>query len=528
MYRAYDGTIITMRKTYAYNIAVAILLLFIVFIHLFMLGSVPRGIMADEMGMAYDAWSIGNFGVDRYLNSFPLYLSNFGGGQSALYCYLDIPFIMLGGITATMIRMPAFIFSMLTCICGFRIVNRTLSRRAGIIYLAIFALVPYFTMAGRIGLDCNLMLGACVLMLDLLTKAMDVTLEESSRGRLYLAAGITAGMVFYTYALSYVILPLLLILYFSYLFWLRRIKIKDLLRFAIPMVILALPLVIIQVINIFDLPVLHLGPFTLTKLPAYRGGEFTVHAVFEDMRWLWISIFGVDTTEFDEFKYFSTLYPVSIILIVAGIVIAVISTIRSVKRREYDFKTVILMYCFSICLVSLFITGVTTYRINALFFGLAYLMVIPLDKAKHKLTLWIAGGIYAICFIFFIHYYLVDYPHDIYPQRLFAEDMSPAIEYLEQQPDEVKNRLTCVIGVDEGYVYYLAATHTSPYDYDVNTYGNNGDGTYESGGVIFYTTEPFRTDCNYILYATDDETLDKYKELGFDVSERGAYWVVVD
>ena len=58
------------------NICWAIIIIFTVFIHCFKIGSIPYGIDVDEMGMGYDAWCLANFGTDRYLNSFPVYLIN--------------------------------------------------------------------------------------------------------------------------------------------------------------------------------------------------------------------------------------------------------------------------------------------------------------------------------------------------------------------------------------------------------------------------------------------------------------------
>ena len=63
------------------------------FVHLFQITKIPNGIHVDEMGMGYDAWCLAHFGVDRYLKAYPVYLMNFGGGQSALYAYLCIPFV---------------------------------------------------------------------------------------------------------------------------------------------------------------------------------------------------------------------------------------------------------------------------------------------------------------------------------------------------------------------------------------------------------------------------------------------------
>ena len=45
---------------------------------LLFLNEVPFGLHVDEAGMAYDAFSFANWGVDRYLNSYPVYLINYG------------------------------------------------------------------------------------------------------------------------------------------------------------------------------------------------------------------------------------------------------------------------------------------------------------------------------------------------------------------------------------------------------------------------------------------------------------------
>ena len=112
------------------NIVLVCLIIFGLFLHCYRLGSLPRGLYVDEMGMAYDAWSLGHFGVDRYLKSWPVYLTNFGGGQSILYCYLDIPFILLGGMTPYMIRMPALIFSLITGAGGFFLIKNEKGKQA--------------------------------------------------------------------------------------------------------------------------------------------------------------------------------------------------------------------------------------------------------------------------------------------------------------------------------------------------------------------------------------------------------------
>ncbi len=54
----------------------------------------PYGIHADEAGMGYDAWCLQKYHVDRWLNSFPVYLTNFGGGGRAPYMHICVPHLL--------------------------------------------------------------------------------------------------------------------------------------------------------------------------------------------------------------------------------------------------------------------------------------------------------------------------------------------------------------------------------------------------------------------------------------------------
>ena len=98
------------KETYCWTVIIIVM----TFIHCFRIESLPCGINVDEMGMGYDAWCLANYGTDRYLNSFPVYLINFSGGQSALYAYLCAPLVYLFGISAAVLRIPAIVFAFIT------------------------------------------------------------------------------------------------------------------------------------------------------------------------------------------------------------------------------------------------------------------------------------------------------------------------------------------------------------------------------------------------------------------------------
>lgn len=98
------------------HISFLILLGINLFIHVYRLSTIPYGINVDEMGTGYDAWCIANFGVDRFLKSFPVYFINYADGQSALYTYLVAILIKFFHMPLNIltIRIPIFVFSCLT------------------------------------------------------------------------------------------------------------------------------------------------------------------------------------------------------------------------------------------------------------------------------------------------------------------------------------------------------------------------------------------------------------------------------
>ena len=76
-------------------------------------------------------------------------------------------------------------------------------------------------------------------------------------------------------------------------------------------------------------------------------------------------------------------------------------------------------------------------------------------------------------------------------------------------------------GVNEAYAYWLFAMKISPYEYDVNTLGNNGDGEK----FQFYAPEPYTTDANYVLYVPEEDADAKLKAMGFTRHDLGPYGV---
>ena len=107
--------------------------------------------------MAYDAYCYANYGVDRYLYPNPIYLINYGSGQSVLYMYLAALCIKILGMSITTIRLPAVILGIIMVILSYCIGKKCKNKNVGLLFMALVAICPWHIMQSRWGLDCNLM-----------------------------------------------------------------------------------------------------------------------------------------------------------------------------------------------------------------------------------------------------------------------------------------------------------------------------------------------------------------------------------
>ena len=222
----------------------------------------------DEASVAYNAYSIVNHGVDRYTNLFPIYFMNFDGGQSALYTYLAALFIKLFGYSIICVRIPAFIFSVLTFIFGYLIGKKIAGKKCGVLVAFLITVCPYFIQVSRWGLDCNLMLGMFTISIYLLLKAIN-----NKKASSFLLAGCMFGLTLYSYALSYLLVPLCLFFVLVYLIYTKNITFKNFLFFTIPLILLSLPLILNVLINMGLINEIHTRFFSIPKMKTNRVSE---------------------------------------------------------------------------------------------------------------------------------------------------------------------------------------------------------------------------------------------------------------
>ncbi len=170
----------------------AILILLFLFTRLWQLTTLPYGLHIDEASMTYTAWCLSEYGVDRYLKSWPVFFKNFHSSQSALYAYLCTALFYIFGYHRLLIRIPGVFFSFLNFIFGMKIARTVYPKDKLMPWIVgvLITICPYFIMAGRFGLDCNLMLGASTVFLYFF-----ITAIKDHQLKSYIIAGISEKIV---------------------------------------------------------------------------------------------------------------------------------------------------------------------------------------------------------------------------------------------------------------------------------------------------------------------------------------------
>lgn len=115
------------------------------FLRFYRLSEVPSGLNPDGTASAYEAWSLINYGVDRQLHRYPVYLINFGDGQSVMYSWLiSLSFRLFGTVNAFSIRFPMAFFGVLSTAAVYSLCRTVISKRFALLGAMLTDLPAYF------------------------------------------------------------------------------------------------------------------------------------------------------------------------------------------------------------------------------------------------------------------------------------------------------------------------------------------------------------------------------------------------
>lgn len=471
-------------KKYIWYALGAMILVLWAFVHIYRLGQVPTGLHIDEAGMAYDAFCVLNWGVDRYLNPYPLYFYNLGGGQSAMYVYLCAICIKLFGMSTWVFRIPAVVFSFIGLVFSTLIVNMSLGKKAAYLNAFLFCILPYYIMMSRFGLDCNLMFGV-----GCFATWFSLYTLKKDKIWLYILCGIVWGISLYTYVLSYIVFPVVILILLVYFYKSKTYsgyvkKIKKSLCLLLPMIIVSIPLIAMTIINVFDLPTIKTSFFTIYRLQNERAEELSIISIPKNIFTVLKMVFTTDGTPFDAAEKFGTIYYLSIPIFVIGLFYCILRVILSKSDRN-EINTLMLTFFGIELLLGASKSNVAIYNLNAIYLPVLYFIIYGFTAIKDIIkvilsiksedlmkrmrfsylifysVLTIFGVCYIVEFVEFEKYYLNEYPNSIASNYLFSDRLNEVLDVFDTSIS------TYPAYVDAYYLYYMLEKRVNPYDVNI-------------------------------------------------------------
>jgi len=126
------------------------------------LGEAPAGLYLDEAGQGYSAYSILKTGKDEFGKPFPIVFRSFVDFKTPVYIYLLVPLIPIFDLTKFTVRLPSFIFSILTLPLIYlllkEITPKKIARSLSLVTALLLAISPWHILFGRTNFECNVAL----------------------------------------------------------------------------------------------------------------------------------------------------------------------------------------------------------------------------------------------------------------------------------------------------------------------------------------------------------------------------------
>lgn len=501
-------------KTNKTKVIFSVLVILAIFTRFYKLDKVPHGMNVDEAGMAYDSYCIANYGTDRYLNHLPVYLVNFGGGQSALYTYLASIFVKVFGFSLYVVRMPAAILGVIVIILSYFMVKDKLGEKFALVFMALIIICPWHIMESRWGLDCNLFAPMSIISIFFLTKA------KTTNG--YIIAGICFGLTLYTYVISYMILPIFLAMTIIYMLYTKKIKFINIVIMGIPIFILAIPLILMILVNNGYIREIK-GFISIPELWIYRGTEISLSNIKANLVFI-KTMFTNDHLVYNAFPEYGTIYKFAPFLSIFGFFVEINNLFINIKNRKFKVNSLILFLFISAISCALVITEPNINRANAIFIPLLFFVAVTIKHIykNYKIFFAIIICLYFISFASFINFYFNKYETKYMYQPLFERDIFKAMDYINNNNEFQNREIHINTTSDEPYIYTLIANPISPYEFS-ETLCREGRNIV-SYGKYYFNNKEIKDEAIYCI-RNDDAFIDELVGYGFNIKNINTYTI---
>lgn len=462
-------------KQNKYEIIAYILFVIGFLVRLILLVEYPAGLNQDEASAGYDAWSVLNSGMDRNGKTIPVYFIAWGSGQSVLYPYLMLPFICLFGLNTLTVRLPMAVVGCITLVFVYKLFKQY-NKKIGIIGLAFFAICPWHIMKCRWGLDCNLFPDMVIIAMYIITSA----LRNNKTKRFYLGIAFLSFSV-YSYATSYLVLPIFIGLMLIYLLKTKKIKLYNAIIALLIAFIVALPMILYVIINVFDFNEIKLGFITIPRMYVNRyesdisifSGNILNNALENFINNMKILLTQTDGTTYNCLPFYGITYVFSLPFTIIGLYNCI-----SKRNTEKNMLNILSIVCLFLMIVY---NDTNINRLNIVMVPLIMYTIIGLyDTTKNNKEVILPIFIlYSLAFCFFMNAYI----------KYQGKEYSPFTQGIEEP-------IKYVTSLDTKKVY-ISQSFTQPYIY-----------------TLFYTQTPTEEFIETVDYYEKNVAFESIKSFG--------------
>ena len=380
-------------------------------------GQVPCGVNQDEAMAAVDALALSKYGTDRYGMFLPVHFTAWKVSQmSVLLSYLMIPFLKLFGLRSVAVRMPMLLVSCGAMILMYLIGKKVFSQRTGLVLMALCAVNPWHFMQSRWSLDCNLFPHVFLLALYLLL----IGLEKHKY--LYISM-IFFGLTFYCYGVAvYSVIPFLVV-FAAWCLWRKQLKLVQVLLCICIFSVIALPEILVMVINFFGWDTIQTPLFTMARFPeSSRANDilfmnFSFRQLLNNVWFMVRQVFlQMPDHLFNALPEFGPLYHISIPFTGIGFVTFVRQLLREKDRQIQTRYMAILGFLLTGIWVGIITFEVNINRINIIFYPMIMLCGYGIEwliqHVKWRRLPIVVAALYGICAVLFLSRYFTFYQEE--------------------------------------------------------------------------------------------------------------------
>ena len=343
----------------------------------------------------------------------------------------------------------------------------------------------------------------------------------------FFIAGVFIGLCLYTYILSWISLPIFLLVWIIYMLYLKRINWKQIIVMGIPIAILAAPLIYFLLLNYGIVHQTNIGIFSLPVLDTFRAEQISPLNIFRT---------GLESIK-TIFTQEKTIYLMYVPLFIIGFILSLKNVVQSIKGRKFDL-TAVMIISFSTLLIGLLFTRIpTANKANVLYFLILYFVAIAIIKICENsyLAKIVMGTMIIVLFVNFYWSYITNsgivgdgWYEDRYLYSL-TEELESNDEYIDKPKYVLADKAA-------PYVYIMLESKISPQEYmatqKTEDVGDRIETTKVGNYKFIYTNDQIyealtsQEEKIFIISTIYKNVINSMVEFGYEKQEYGYYAVL--